>query len=76
MKTYAHHDAKGAIKSIVHLNAGDGAGLMLTPNLGEFVSEIEAKFKSKTPTIEELQEIAANFKIAGPIPHAQLSKKD
>ena len=65
MKKFAHHDEKGSIKGIVIIDAPKNVGLMLSPKAGIFVTEIEGlKFKSKSPTIEELQDIANTYKIS------------
>ena len=65
MKTYAHHDPEGNIKSLIVVDAPNNSGLMLTLEPGMFVSEIQGlKFKSKSPSIEELRAIAKDFKVA------------
>ncbi len=76
MKTYAHHDANGVIKSIITFQAPDTAGLMLTPTKGELVSELsEVSFKSKTPDFEELSEIARTYVVSEPLRKSGLKKK-
>ena len=76
MKTYAHHDSDGNIKSLINVNAPGNAGLMLTPKAGLFVSELEdIKFKTKTPETEELHEIARSYKVVTPHLKSKIQKK-
>jgi hypothetical protein len=66
MKTFAHHDPEGNIKSLIVINAPGNIGLMLTPRPGISVTEVEGiKFKSKSPSNEELQAIVKDFKLTG-----------
>jgi hypothetical protein len=76
MKIFAHHDPKGNIKGIVTFDARGNAGLMLSPAAGISVTEIEGvKFRSKTPTIEELQGIAKSYKISASKTKSGVEKK-
>ena len=65
MKTYAHHDHEGNIKSLIVVDAPNHIGLMLTAQPGVFVTEMEGiKFKSKSPSIEELQAVMRDYKVS------------
>jgi len=75
MKIYAHYDHSGVIRSIVAVNAPEGAGMMLTPKPGVFVSPIkDVKIRSDTPDLKELRAIAERHRVT-PFPHATLAKK-
>ena len=76
MKPLAYHDLEGNIKHIVTLDAPEHVGMMLAPEAGLFVTEIEGfKFKSKKPSIEELHEIKKNYKISSPKIKGRIEKK-
>jgi hypothetical protein len=76
MNIYAHHDHKGSIKSIVVVTNTKNAGLMLTPKGGLLVTEIEGiKFKSKKPSLNEMQQILKTYKVSAPGKKGRLEKK-
>ncbi len=76
MKIFAHFDSEGTIRALVWINAPEGVGLMLAPEPGTFVAEIEGlKFKSDKPDLEELREIARSHKVSTPLPRCKLEKK-
>lgn len=76
MKIFAHHDHKGSIKGLITVDGPKEAGLMLSPKPGINVTEIQgAKFKSKVPTFEELQQIAKTFIVSELITKSSLKKK-
>jgi hypothetical protein len=75
MKLFVHHDATGAIHSIVTVHAPERVGLMLTPAPGLFVAEIEGtKVKPGVPDVEELRKIAKTHEVATPN-RCKLTKK-
>jgi len=76
MKVYAHHDSAGSIRSLIVVNSPEGGGMMLTPQPGEFATEIEGlTLKSNPPTPEELSEIAGTHIVAAGATRAALKKK-
>jgi hypothetical protein len=65
MKIYIHHDNEGRIKGLITIDAPDQIGMMLTPKTGVFVSELEdIKFKSKSPTQQELKDLVKSHNIS------------
>jgi len=76
MAIYVHYDGTGSIHSLISVHAPPGAGMMLVPNPGVFVAEIEGlQFKADVPTPEELSEIAKTHKVSSPVPRCKLAKK-
>jgi len=63
MKVFAHHDAEGNIHSLVTLVAPEGSGMMLVPEPGLLVTEIE---DPKVPADDEqkLREFIKTYKVA------------
>ncbi|MCW5977551.1 MAG: hypothetical protein KIT09_05720 [Bryobacteraceae bacterium] len=76
MKIYAHYDSDGNIRSMVTVEGPEGAGVMLTPDTGLSVAEIEGlTLKGGMEDVEELRNIAANYKVKAPAQRATLEKK-
>lgn len=81
MKIFAHYDSTGTIRSLITVNAPEGAIVMLTPKPGQFLTQLEGlnleglNLGSDAPDLKALREITKNHKIATPIPHCSLVKK-
>jgi len=76
MKIFAHCDSTGSIRSLITVNAPEGASVMLTPKPGQFLTQLEGlNLGSGEPDLKALREIAKNHKIATPIPPCSLVKK-
>ena len=76
MKVYAHHDDDGNIHSFVTTDTPKGAGLMLTPNPGHSVSEIEGvKVNGDESDFDRLREIGATQRLSKPPARIGLTKK-
>ncbi|MGB8524644.1 MAG: hypothetical protein WCD43_16895 [Candidatus Acidiferrales bacterium] len=76
MKIYAQHDAEGTIRSLITFDGPEGSAMMLGQKPGVLFSELEGlKFKSGTPTAEELRALAATHRISGASQKRTLEKK-
>jgi hypothetical protein len=75
MKTYAHYDLAGNIRSLIVLKAPKEAGMMLTPKHGVFVAEIDGLKLKNERDVEALRDIAQAHKIASPLPRCTVIKK-
>ena len=76
MKVYAHHDDQGNIHSFVTTDEPKGAGLMLIPSHGQFVTEVEGvKVSGDASDFDRLREIAATQKLSKPPARITLVKK-
>lgn len=76
MKIYAHHDVEGTIRSLTILDAPEGAGMMLSPSAGVFVTEVEGlKLKADQLDFEALRETANNHKVSTPQARSKLARK-
>ncbi len=66
MKTYAHYDVDGSIRALVVTKLPKGMGMMLAPEPGLMVGEIEdVKLKVKTEhDVEVVRELADSHRIA------------
>jgi hypothetical protein len=74
MKLFVHHDATGAIRSIVTVNAPKQFQAMLTPKAGLLVAEVEGTEIKPGDSVEELRKIAQAHKVATPN-RVKLTKK-
>ena len=75
MKVFVHHDATGAIRSMITVNAPEPFHLMLTPKAGLLVAEVEGvKIKAGTESVEELRKVAQAHKVVTPN-RVKLTKK-
>jgi hypothetical protein len=75
MKIYAHYDLTGTIRSIVSLDAPKDAGLMLAPQAGVIVAEVDGVKLKSAQDLDELRQIATTNKVSSPTPRCTLSKK-
>jgi hypothetical protein len=67
MKVFVHHDAAGAIHSMVTVNAPEQFHLMLTPKAGLLVAEVEGiKIKAGAEGVEELRKVAQAHGVVTP----------
>lgn len=77
MKLFADHDASGKIHSLTWFNAPAGVSLMLTPQPGHLVAEVEGhNLGNQIPSEQTLRDIARTSTISKPITAVKLSKKD
>jgi hypothetical protein len=75
MHLFAHYDEQGAIHSLVSYNAPEGVILMLTPEPGLFVGEVEDIDPNLDPAdLEALRGIASSHKVDAP-PRCKLLRK-
>jgi len=75
MKLFVHHDATGAIRSMVTVNAPEQFRLMLTPKAGLLVAEVEGiKIKPGAAGVKELRKFAQAHKVVTPN-RVKLTKK-
>ena len=67
MKLFVHHDATGAIRSIVTVNAPSQFQLlMLTPKTGLLVAEVEGTEIKAGASVEELRKIGKAQRVVTP----------
>ena len=66
MKLFVHHDATGAIRSIVTVNAPSQFNAMLTPKTGLLVAEVEGTEIKASATVEELRKIGKAQRVVTP----------
>jgi hypothetical protein len=66
MKLFVHHDATGAIRSIVTVNAPSQFRAMLTPKTGLLVAEVEGTEIKAGASVEELRKIGKAQRVATP----------
>jgi hypothetical protein len=75
MKVYAHYDFEGNINSLIVANAPKGMEVMLSPQPGLFVGEIEGvKIKDERDD-EAIRKIAESHRIENPRSLLKLTKK-
>jgi hypothetical protein len=74
MKMYVHYNNAGTITSMITFDGPDAGGTILVPKPGNMMTEIEdLEIKSKKPHLEELREVAKNYKVS--VSPAKLIKK-
>ena len=66
MKLFVHHDATGAIRSIVTVNAPSQFNAMLTPKTGLLVAEVEGTEIKAGASVEELRKIGKAQRVVTP----------
>jgi hypothetical protein len=74
MKLFVHHDATGAIRSIVTVNAPTQFHAMLTPKAGLLVAEVDSTEIKSGASVEELRKIAKDRMVVTPN-RVKLTKK-
>jgi hypothetical protein len=76
MKTFVHFDPGGSIHAIVSVDAPEGVTVMLEPEAGRLVAEIDApKLEFRTDDIEKVREFAKQNKVVTPwSPRCKLTK--
>ena len=76
MKIYAYYDFEGNVRSLVSVSAPEGGGLMLAPEPGLVVAEVEGvTLKSDASDIETLAEMVKTHKVSTPMPRCRLEKR-
>jgi len=76
MVVYAYYDLQGNIHSLVTVNAPEGAGVMLAPQPGQFVAEVEGlELTPDKANFDTLRDIAASHVVKTPLPRCKLVKK-
>jgi hypothetical protein len=76
MKLFVHHDTTGTIRSLIIVNAPEKVSLMLTPNPGLLVAEVEGvNVNPGAPDVRALREIGKSHKVVTPLPRTKLAKK-
>jgi hypothetical protein len=75
MKIYANYDLAGTIRSMVSLDAPKEAGLMLAPEAGVLVAEVDGVKLKSAQDLDALREIAASHRVSSPMPRCTLAKK-
>jgi hypothetical protein len=75
MKIYAHYDAEGTIHSLIVGNAPKGVEVMLSPQPGLYVGEVEGLTVKDERDVDALREIAESHRVANPCPRIRLTKK-
>ncbi len=80
MKTFAHHDSDGTIHSLVLVDAPEGVEVMLEPEPGELVTEIEGvelEFERGAENVDAVREFVESYKVAvRPTSPGKLIKKN
>jgi hypothetical protein len=76
MVIYAFYDLEGNIHSLVTVNDPEGKGVMLTPQPGQLVAEVEGlELTPDKANFETLRDIAASHVVEKPLPSCRLVKK-
>jgi hypothetical protein len=76
MVVYAFYDLEGNIHSLVTVNDPEGKGVMLTPQPGQLVAEVEGlELTPDKLNFDTLREIAASHVVKTPLPRCKLVKK-
>jgi len=76
MKLFVHHDTTGTIRSLIIVNAPERVSLMLTPNPGLLVAEVEGvNVEPGAPDVTALREIGKSHKVETPLPRCTLTRK-
>jgi hypothetical protein len=76
MVVYAYCDRQGNIHSLLTVNAPERAGVMLAPQSGQFVAEVEGlELTPDKLNSDTLREIAASHVVKTPLPRCKLVKK-
>jgi hypothetical protein len=67
---------QGNIHSLEAVNAPEGVGMMLTPQPGQFVAEVEGpELTPDEANFDTLRAIAASHVVETPLPRCKLVKK-
>jgi hypothetical protein len=76
MKTFVHSDAAGGIHAFITVDAPDGVTIMLEPEPGLMVAEVDGpELVPATDDVEKLREIAQNYVVATPsLPRSRLTR--
>lgn len=75
MKIYAHYDSEGNIHSLITGNTPKGVEIMLTPQPGLYVGEIEGLKIKNERDADEMRKITESYRVAKPCPTVKLTKK-
>src|SRR5215510_11168120 len=76
MKLYAYYDFEGNVRSLVGVSAPEGAGLMLAPEPGQMVAEVEGITpKSDGSDVDKLSELVKTHKVPAPMTRCRLERK-
>jgi hypothetical protein len=64
MKTFVHFSSGGIIHAVVTLDAPDGMTVMLQPDAGQMVAEVDApELASASDDVEKLREMIKQYKV-------------
>ncbi len=76
MKVYAQYDLAGNIRSLVSVNAPEGAGMMLAPGPGVLVAEVDdPEIRAVALDLEKLAKVAKDYKVTTPISRCKIAPK-
>ena len=76
MIVYAYYDLEGNIHSLVTVNDPEGKGVMLAPQPGQLVAEVEGfELPPDKAQFDALRDIAASHVVQKPLPRCRLVKK-
>lgn len=75
MKIYAHYDSEGNIHSLIVGNAPKGVEVMLSPEPGLYVGEVEGLKIKDERDVDALRKIGESHRVANPSPRIKLTKK-
>jgi hypothetical protein len=77
MKIFAHHDSSGAIHSLIGVDAPEGVEVMLEPEPGVLVTEIEGiELRLDAENVDTERAFVESHKVAvGPVSPGTLVKK-
>jgi len=74
MKAYTYYDADGKIHGIIVGNAPEGLHVMLSPQPGLYVGELEGLNVKDARDFEALRKVAESYRIAEPGTRVKLKK--
>jgi hypothetical protein len=76
MKTFVHADASGGIHALITVDAPDGVTIMLQPEPGLMVAEVDApQLVPAADDVEKLRDILKTYVVATPsLPRSRLTR--
>jgi hypothetical protein len=77
MQLIAHYDADGTIRALMRVDAPDGIRVMVAPEAGLFVGELDdTQLEADDGSGDALEMLLKTYRVATPLPRLQLVRRD
>jgi len=76
VKLIAHYDADGTIHALLRVDAPEGISIMVTPEPGLFVGELDdTELATDDGGSEALELLLRSYRVATPMPRVKLARR-